>query len=166
MEGPRSFADGGVPPGYEKVAVWDLVAAGDGTAVLLLDASRTTVLPIFVGGTEALTIRLNLNGTRTERPLTHELLASMVRALGGQAVQSRIDDLRDDTFFGSVFVRQGDRVLVLDARPSDAIAIALESGAPLYVSRSVLSMAGVPRERIEDDPTGKPFERKRAPISL
>jgi uncharacterized protein len=161
-----AFADGGAPSGYEHVAVWDLVPAGDGAAVLLVDTSSTTVLPIFVGGTEALTIRLDLDGKRYERPLTHDLLASIVKELGGQPVKAQIDDLRDDTYFGSVFVRQGDRVMQLDARPSDAIAIALGSGAPLYVSRSVMLTSGVPREELEKDPKRPDPRKTKTPISL
>jgi bifunctional DNase/RNase len=161
-----AFADGGAPKGYENATVWDLVPAGDGAAVLVLDASRTTVLPIFVGGTEALTIRLDLDGRRYERPLTHDLLASMVQGLGGRAVKVQIDEVRDDTFFGSVFVRQGDRILRLDARPSDAIAIALGCGAPLYVSRSVMLASGVPREELEKDQRDRQMGKKKTPISL
>jgi bifunctional DNase/RNase len=145
------FADGGAPTGYERASVWDVVPAGDGAAVLLIDAKQVTVLPIFVGGTEALTIQLRADGSHYERPLTHDLLSSLVHELGGSPVKSQIDDLRDDTYFGSVFVRQGDRILQLDARPSDAIAIALGSGAPLYVSRSVMLVSGVPREQIEKE---------------
>jgi uncharacterized protein len=161
-----AFADGGAPSGYEHVAVWDLVPAGDGAAVLLLDSSNTTVLPIFVGGTEALTIRLDLDGKRYGRPLTHDLLASIVRGLGGQPVKAQIDDLRDDTYFGSVFVRQGERVLELDARPSDAIAIALGSGAPLYVSRSVMLTSGVPREELEKEQKRPEMGKTKTPISM
>jgi bifunctional DNase/RNase len=146
-----AFADGGAPNGYERTSVWDVIPAGDGAAVLLIDSKQDTVLPIFVGGTEALTIQARADGTHYERPLTHDLLSSLVRELGGAPVKTQIDDLRDDTYFGSVFVRQGDRILQLDARPSDAIAIALGSGAPLYVSRSVLLASGVPREQIERD---------------
>jgi bifunctional DNase/RNase len=161
-----AFADGGAPKGYEHATVWDLVPAGDGAAVLLLDSSHTTVLPIFVGGTEALTIRLDLDGTHYGRPLTHDLLASIVKELGGQPVKAQIDDLRDDTYFGSVFVRQGERILQLDARPSDAIAIALRSGAPLYVSRSIMLSSGVPREEVEKDEKERDVGKKKNPISL
>jgi bifunctional DNase/RNase len=162
---PAVFADGGAPLGYEHVAVWDLIPTSDGAAVLLLDASRTTVLPIFVGGTEALTIRLDLDGKRYDRPLTHDLLASIVQELGGKPVKAQIDDLRDDTYFGSVFVRQGERILQLDARPSDAIAIALGSGAPRYVSRAVMLASGVPREALENEQKEREIRKKRA-ISL
>jgi bifunctional DNase/RNase len=156
-----TFADGGAPSGYERASVWDVVQAGDGAAVLLIDSKRVTVLPIFVGGTEAMTIRLRADGARYERPLTHDLLSSLVHELGGAPVKSQIDDLRDDTYFGSVFVRQGDRVLQLDARPSDAIAIALGSGAPLYVSRSVMLASGVPREEIEKAEKDQALDKRR-----
>lgn len=158
---PAAFADGGAPSGYERASVWDVVQAGEGAAVLLIDSKHVTVLPIFVGGTEALTIQLRADGARYERPLTHDLLSSLVRELGGAPVKSQIDDLRDDTYFGSVFVRQGDRVLQLDARPSDAIAIALGSGAPLYVSRSIMLASGVPREQIEKDEKDQAIEKRK-----
>ncbi|HLK36709.1 MAG TPA: bifunctional nuclease domain-containing protein, partial [Polyangiaceae bacterium] len=99
---------------------------------------------------------------------TQDLLSSLVAELGGVAVKTQIDDLRDDTYFGSVFFRQGDRILKLDARPSDAIAIALGNAAPIYVSRSVMLGSGVPREQI-DKPDKGPELRKRKrgdPISL
>jgi uncharacterized protein len=161
-----AYADGGAPRGYEHVAVWDLVPSGDGAAVLLLDASRTTVLPIFVAGTEALTIRLDLDGKPHERPLTHDLLASIVHGLGARPVKAQIDDLRDDTYFGSVFLRQGERVIELDARPSDAIAIALGSGAPLFVSKAVMLKSGVPREALEKARRLPAPPSSRTPISL
>jgi len=162
------FADGGAPVGYDRATVWDLVPTGDGAAVLLIDSSGTTVLPIFVAGTEALTIRLDMDGHHYERPLTHDLLSSLVRVLGGVPVKTQIDDVRDETYYGSVFVRQGERVVQLDARPSDAIAIALGSATPLYVSRSVLLTSGVPREQMDNEDRGKKIEqRKRGnPISL
>jgi bifunctional DNase/RNase len=154
-------ADAGAPKGYEQASVWDVVPAGDGAAVLLIDGPKTTVLPIFVGGSEALTIRLRVGGERYERPLTHDLLSSLVKELGGSPVKVQIDDQRDDTYFGSVFVRQGDRLLELDARPSDAIAIALGSGAPLYVSRSVMLASGVPRDQIEKEERQQEIENRR-----
>jgi uncharacterized protein len=161
-----AYADGGAPRGYERVAVWDLVPSGEGAAVLLLDASRTMVLPIFVAGTEALTIRLDLDGKPRERPLTHDLLASIVHGLGARPVKAQIDDVRDDTYFGSVFLRQGERVIELDARPSDAIAIALGSGAPLYVSKAVMLTSGVPREALERARRLPTPPTSRTPISL
>jgi bifunctional DNase/RNase len=93
-------------------------------------------------------------------------LALIVKELGGRPIKAQIDDVRDDTYFGSVFMRQGDRVLQLDARPSDAIAIALGSGSPIYVSRSVLLASGVPLEDLQREQRSRAAEGRKTPISL
>ena len=153
--------------GYEAATVWDVVPATNGAAVLLLDSSRNAVLPIFVGVTEAITIELRMGGKTYPRPLTHDLLGTLVRELGAAPVKVQVDDVRDDTFIGSVFVRQGERILELDARPSDAIAIALGSGVPLYVSRAIMLSAGVRREDIDKpDQGGHAAPKHVDPISL
>ncbi len=163
-----AYADGGAPAGYDRASVWDVVPAGDGAAVLLLDATSTVVLPIFVGGTEALTIKLRLQGEHYQRPLTHDLLSTVLKELDAQPVKAQIDELKEDTYYGSLFMRQGDRILQLDARPSDAIAVALGSGAPLFVSHAVLLTSGVPRKDIEKDQKSNEIgKRKRGePTSL
>lgn len=135
-------ADAGAPAGYELAHVWDIIATQDGAAVLLVDENKTVVLPIFVGGTEALTIRLRVEGKHYPRPLTHDLLSALVSDLGGRPVRAQVDELRGETFYGSVFVLQGDHLFKLDARPSDAIAMALGSGVPLFVSRSLMLTSG------------------------
>jgi uncharacterized protein len=161
-------ADAGAPDGYELANVWEVVATTDGAAVLVVDANQTTVLPIFVGGTEALTIQLRVNGKHYQRPLTHDLLSSLVTQLGGLPVKAQIDDMHDNTFYGSIYVRQGDRLLKLDARPSDAIAMALGSGAPLFVSRSVMLGSGLRREEVEKQLNDRELDKPKSvdPISL
>ena len=146
----------------------DVLEQDEGAAVLLVDPSGTMVLPIFVGGTEALTIKLRLDGEHYPRPLTHDLLLSLVKELGGRAVKVQVDELRGDTFLGSVFVETGGRVLQLDARPSDAIAMALGSRVPIFVSRSVMLAAGVRRAELDRDPGADALgKHKRGnPISL
>jgi bifunctional DNase/RNase len=131
------------------VTVLGVGRTSEGAAVLLGDASRETVLPILIGGTEALSIALRSEGRRFDRPLTHDLLDAVMHELGGQLVRVRIDDTRGDTFIATVSVRHGDRTREIDARPSDAIALALGNGAPIYVARRVLERAGVKREDIE-----------------
>jgi bifunctional DNase/RNase len=166
--GAAAYADGGAPKGYELAKVLDVMDQDEGAAVLLVDPSGTTVLPIFVGGTEALTIKLRLGGEHYPRPLTHDLLLSLLKELGGHAVKVQVDELRGDIFVGSVFVRTGTRVLQLDARPSDAIAMALGSGVPIYVSKSVMLAAGARREDLDHDPSGDALgKHKRGnPVSL
>jgi bifunctional DNase/RNase len=119
-------------------------ASGEGAALLLADAGETVVMPIYIGGTEGRSIGLRLHGRRDSRPLTHDLLDAAVRKLGGEVWKVHVDDLRDNTYIGRVYLRKGDRILDLDARPSDAIALAIGDKVPIYVSRRVLDEAGVP----------------------
>ena len=144
------YADGGAPAGYQRASVLAVVSMRDGgNAVLLADAGGRTVLPIFIGGSEALSISLRLQGEHAERPLTHDLLSSLVAELGGKPIKVHVDELRGNTFIGSVFVEQNGRILHLDARPSDAIAFALGSGIPVFVATDVMATGGVSREELD-----------------
>jgi bifunctional DNase/RNase len=134
--------------------------AGDGKAVLLADPAGQIVVPIFVGGTEGLSIELRQEKRRYQRPLTHDLLDSVMRELGGELDKVQVDDLKSNVFIGTVFVRQGTRVVPIDARPSDAIALALGADAPIFVARKVVEAAGVRRDQL--DGSGEPG-RPRVP---
>ena len=138
------------PAGYLSMHVLEVAATPAGAAVLLVGGDEARVLPIFIGGTEALSIRLRLDKERFQRPLTHDLLDALVGRLGGSVWKVHVDELRGTTFVGTVFVRQGDRVIDVDARPSDAIALALGSGVPIYVSRKVVESAGLSKKDLEE----------------
>jgi hypothetical protein len=130
------------PPGYVEVKVIRVEPQREGGAAILLGREdKSALLPIFVGQTEALSISLRLKGEHYERPLTHDLVDAILRELGGQLVKVQIDELRANTFVGSIFVRTGERVAEIDARPSDAIALALGSHVPIYCSTRVLDRA-------------------------
>jgi bifunctional DNase/RNase len=149
--------------------VLEVAETAQGNAVLLGGDGEDLVLPIFVGGTEALSIRLRLEGDRYPRPLTHDLLDGLVKQLGGTLWKVHVDELRGHTFVGKVFVRQGDRIVEVDARPSDAIALALGSKAPIFVARDVLVSAGILRSAVEDRGDGTlriPGGRKQEPMAL
>jgi hypothetical protein len=165
---PAILADGGAPTGYEKASVLSVVSMRDGgNAVLLADARGKTVLPIFIGGSEALSISLRLRGEHAERPLTHDLLSSLVAELGGHPIKVHVDELRGNTFIGSVFVEQNGKTVRFDARPSDAIAFALGSGVPIFVAIDVMMTGGVSREELDrarDETLDS--KRKSDPISL
>lgn len=136
------------PAGYVEVHPTKVVALEDAAALLLVDEAAGVILPIFIGGTEALSIEHRLRGTHAPRPLTHDLLDAAVKKLRGSIVKVHVDAIRDGVFHGSVHIRAGRRVLRLDARPSDAIALALGNRAPIYVAQEVLDGAGVPRDEI------------------
>jgi bifunctional DNase/RNase len=103
------------------------------------------VLPIFIGANEAQSIALALNEESSPRPLTHDLMKAMLESLETSVRRVEIQDIREGTFYGRVFLeRAGFEELDFDARPSDAIALALRWEAPIFVSRKVFEDAAVP----------------------
>jgi bifunctional DNase/RNase len=106
--------------------------------VVLKDVGSDLVLPIWVGPFEANAIALELEKTPTQRPMTHDLLRNLARGLNAQVRKVVVSEMRDDTYFAVIWMEQGGEVIALDARPSDAIALALRWDCPIYVSRVVL----------------------------
>ena len=112
--------------------------------VVLKDDDEKFFLPIWVGIFEANAIALQLENITTPRPMTHDLLRNMISELNARVIRIVINDLRDSTFFAQIRLAVGtgsDRTLEVDARPSDAIALALRTEAPIYVAQSVLDQA-------------------------
>jgi bifunctional DNase/RNase len=106
--------------------------------VVLRDVASDTVLPIWVGVFEANAIALELEKTTTPRPMTHDLLRDITRGLGARVTRVVVSDLRNDTFFATVWMEQDGETVALDSRPSDAIALALRWDCPIFVSKSIL----------------------------
>lgn len=109
--------------------------------VILRDMENQLFLPIWIGISEAQAIASRIEGIEPPRPMTHDLLRSMVEKLGARVSKVVISDLKENTFFAALHVLQGDNELVVDARPSDAIALALRMEAPIFVLQSVLDQA-------------------------
>jgi bifunctional DNase/RNase len=109
--------------------------------VVLKDEEDKIFLPIWVGIFEANAIALRLENVATPRPMTHDLLRSVLQELEAEVTRIEISDLRDSTFYASVHLKAGERVLLIDARPSDAIALALRTDAPIFVAQQVLDQA-------------------------
>lgn len=111
--------------------------------VILKDISGTTVLPIWVGLFEASAIAREVEKASTPRPMTHDLLHNLIDGLDATVERVVVSELRDDTFFAVIWLRQHGESLALDARPSDALALALRSDCPIFVSEEVLRTAKV-----------------------
>ncbi|MEO0138407.1 MAG: bifunctional nuclease family protein [candidate division WOR-3 bacterium] len=111
-------------------------------AVVLKEKGGSRLLPIYIGGFEANAIQMAKDGERFERPLTHNLIVSIIETLGARVERVVINDLMDNTFFARIILSKDDRTYSIDARPSDSIAIALLTNAPIYVSAHVLEEAG------------------------
>jgi bifunctional DNase/RNase len=112
--------------------------------VVLKDDDDKFFLPIWVGIFEANAIALQLENITTPRPMTHDLLRNLIAELNARVIRIVINDLRDSTFFAQIRLAVGaglDRTLEVDARPSDAIALALRTEAPIFVAQSVLDQA-------------------------
>jgi bifunctional DNase/RNase len=123
--------------------------------VILREVEGNRILPIWIGPGEAQAIRRMLADEPFPRPLTHDLLAIVVEGLKAKITKVVISDLRENTFFASVFVERENDVLSVDARPSDSIALALRAKAPIYVNEDLLQPP--PRET-EADPSGETRE--------
>ncbi|HUJ59564.1 MAG TPA: bifunctional nuclease family protein [Kofleriaceae bacterium] len=146
---PEPSAPTGLPAGYVEMKPERVVALQDQGALLLVDAASNTVLPIFIGGTEAASIDSRMSGTPPIRPLTHDLLDHVMARLHATLVQVQVDELRGETFIGSIYVRANGVVFKLDSRPSDAIALAIGNRVPIYVAKAVLAAAGQPWDQVQ-----------------
>jgi bifunctional DNase/RNase len=118
-------------------------------AVVLVSKEDGTVLPLFVDETAAVAIAFRLMGRPTPHPLAHDLLDRIVPSLGGRLTEVRIDGLKDHVYQSHVFIQQANRQLVIEARPSDAVSMALAAKVPVYTTRQVMAEGGISRAEIE-----------------
>jgi bifunctional DNase/RNase len=109
--------------------------------VILRDKDGERVLPIWVGVFEANAIALQIENIATPRPMTHDLLRNVIRDLNGSVQKIVVSDLKDTTFYALIYLEIGGEVVAIDARPSDAIALALRSQAPIFVEEHVIDNA-------------------------
>jgi bifunctional DNase/RNase len=109
--------------------------------VILRDKDGQRVLPIWVGIFEANAIALQIENVATPRPMTHDLLRNVIQDLNGSVQKIVVSDLQDNTFFALIYVQVGGELRAIDARPSDAIALALRTRAPIFVEDTVIDNA-------------------------
>ncbi len=111
-----------------------------GTPIIILkDVNSETMLPIWVGAYEANAIALEIEKIAPQRPMTHDLLRNLIVEMGARVERVVVTELRDNTFFAVIEMRDGNgEKLMLDSRPSDAIALALRADSPIFVSEEVI----------------------------
>src|SRR5919202_2234216 len=119
--------------------------------VILRDTSRERYLPIWIGPWEANAIAMRLQGVTPERPMTHDLFSHTLDELGVTVKEIIVQDLAEDTFRARLRLQLDGRVVELDARPSDAIALAVRTGVPIFATDAVLDRAGVIPESAEEE---------------
>ena len=127
-------------------------STGGAYAILLKEVNGNRRLPIIIGAFEAQAIALEIEGIKPPRPLTHDLLKQITDNLGATIIEVIIDDLRENTFYAKIIFEVSALTNEIDARPSDAIALAVRAQAPIYVAESVMEVAAfVPSEEGEDE---------------
>jgi hypothetical protein len=109
--------------------------------VILKDKEGARVLPIWVGIFEANAIALQIENISTPRPMTHDLMKNLLGDLDASVEKVVVNDLRENTFYAMIYIHRGGEIVVVDSRPSDAIALALRAKAPIYVEESVVESA-------------------------
>ncbi|HPI39059.1 MAG TPA: bifunctional nuclease family protein, partial [Ignavibacteriaceae bacterium] len=115
--------------------------AGGAFALLLKEVYGNRQLPIIIGQFEAQAIAMELEGIKPPRPLTHDLIKSIIENAGASITEILISELRENTFIAKIVLEMSSLTNEVDARPSDAIAIALRARAPIYVAESVMEIA-------------------------
>ena len=123
--------------------------------VILKDLEGRRYLPILIGPFEATAIALALEGTPVPRPLSHDLMRTMLESLHAQLEHIVIHDIKDATFFAKLIVRTNGDTQEIDARPSDGIALALRMSAPIYVSDKIVLEETVPDKKAEQEEMAK-----------
>jgi bifunctional DNase/RNase len=142
-------------------------------ALLLKEVDGPRRLPIVIGEPEAQAIANELEGVRPQRPMTHDLLRSVIETLGASVKEVLISEIKEGTFYAKILFEYSD--LEVDARPSDAIALAVRCGAPLYISEEIMDEVSLraediqeidaeqPGEESEDHEAASPAQQREAP---
>ncbi|MDP6221573.1 MAG: bifunctional nuclease family protein [Dehalococcoidales bacterium] len=128
--------------------------------VILKEKLDDRYLPIWIGPAEADAIAVKLQGVKLDRPLTHDLLTSMVDALGAEVNSINVYDLKNDVFYARIILNVDGGQIEVDSRPSDALALAVRVEVPIYVEEVVLDKAGI----LLDRETGKPLVDEKGKI--
>ena len=121
--------------------------------VMLKDVASDSVIPIWVGIFEANAIAIEIEKVAAPRPMTHDLTRNLMRHLNAYLERVVITEIKDDTFYAVLWLRQADEPVVIDARPSDAIALALRADCPIYVAEHVMQSAKLNTTGPSDGPT-------------
>jgi bifunctional DNase/RNase len=129
--------------------------------VVLKDSTGDTVLPIWVGVYEANAIALEIEKVTTPRPMTHDLMKNLIIGLDTQVHKIVVSELRDDTFFAVMWMEREGKIISIDSRPSDALALALRLDCPIYVDEQVLKnskLAAASPDKVSSDDLRKWLE--------
>jgi bifunctional DNase/RNase len=156
-----------------EVKISDITLTNVGFAVFLKPKDSrpdSKVVPIFIGPLETHAITSILDGVSPPRPMTHDLMMLIIPSLGGKIIKVTIDEIIDNTFFAKITIRKDEELLLIDARPSDSIALALRAEAPIYITSSIFEEAGVlmkdgeiPQDSNTEESSGETYTQSQNP---
>ena len=137
-----------------KIRIFDISLTKAGFVLFLSEGEEGPILPIVIGISEAQSITMALNKMHAERPLSHDLFKTIMDNFQASVVKVIVSSYREGTFFADLYMTTNDGTLILDARPSDAIALAIRYNAPIYVTKDIMDSAGIkPSEKNKDSTT-------------
>ena len=119
--------------------------------VLLRTLDGTKFLPIWIGHPEAAAILMKLQGASTPRPMTHDLISEMINELDAQCMRVSVTELKDNTFYASITLRVNGQEVEIDSRPSDALAVAVRTAAPIFAAEDVIQESAIEFEHEVED---------------
>jgi uncharacterized protein len=131
--------------------------------VVLREKEADRYLTIWIGADVADAIAFKLQDVTAARPQTHDLMLKLLEEFGGTVESVTVNDLREDTFYANIHIRRGDAVIDIDSRPSDAIAIAVRAGVPIYVADEVMDRVGIVLDAEGEPIEGEGEERPQPP---
>ena len=139
----------------KPVNLYSLVALGSQYVIVLEEMDGPRLIPIWIGPAEGNSIAMHLNNVQLPRPMTHDLMISTFKSLHAKIAKVVITELKESTFYASIFVEQDGSVTEIDARPSDSIALALRSSSPLFVEEKVFDqceplLKPISRDEVDD----------------
>ncbi len=137
-------------------------SAGGAYALLLKETYGVRRLPIIIGAFEAQSIALELEGIKPPRPLTHDLMKNLIDNLGATVNEIIIDELKDNTFYAKIVLEVSSMTNQIDSRPSDAIAVAVRSRAPIFVDEKVMAAASFLPANEDEESSAEPEEEETA----
>ncbi|HDQ15150.1 MAG TPA: hypothetical protein ENN41_10095 [Sediminispirochaeta sp.] len=135
-----------------EAEIWTVARTDQGNAVLVRPLGAEVAVPIFIGQLETQSILIGMGNVPMPRPLTHDLFLSLLKQLEVELERIEISSLKEGTFFAKLVLSHDESTLHIDARPSDAMGIAVRHKCPIFIEESVVDEAGIPLSSISEQP--------------
>lgn len=150
---------------FVEAEIWTVAQTDQGNVVLVRPKGSDLAVPIVIGQLETQSILIGMGGVEVPRPLTHDLILSMIEALKAELLRIEIHDLRDETFYARLVLRIEGREILVDSRPSDAIGVAVRALCPVFIAENVVEEAGISVNLVSGLQTSESSRAEEAPAA-